>query len=317
MRKYSILLLPIVIVAGFVVFSRYQKLLNQPAGEDDAKPSLISRQKHRDTRQPTPLPPDKPARIVSLAPNITEILFALGLDEKIVALSSDSDYPLEATDRKKVGTFWQPNTEAIIASKPDLVITLWFEQQSQVAESLKRLGYPVLTLKIEKIEELLAAIQKIGAATGCKARAEKLVKDISNRLNDLQSKFSSTRKIKVLWVVQAEPLRVAAENTFVNELIELAGGENAIGPTIQQYPPLGTEELLVCGAEVIIQSAMGTANMPRQQKTVEKFWSRWANLAAVKNNRIYVVQPDTVLRLGPRLCQGVELIANCLHPEKK
>ena len=261
--------------------------------------------------------PGKPARIVSLAPNLTEILFALGLDEKIVAVSNGSNYPPEAANKKKIGTFWQPNTEAIIASKPDLVISLSFEQQKSVADSLKRLRFKVLSLKIEKIEELLPAIQKIGSATGYEQRAEQLVKDISNRLNDLQLKLGSTNKVKVLWVVQVEPLRVAGRNTFINELVELAGGENAIGPTVQRYPPIGTEELLACGAETIIQSAMGTSNIPAQQQAAEMFWSKWVSLPAVKNNRVYVVEPDTILRLGPRICQGIELIARCLHPDEK
>lgn len=315
MKKFSILLLLIVITAGFIVFSRYKESLNSLVAEDTGKTVSVSRQKSRDK---TTLP-DKPQRIVSLAPNITEILFALGLDKKIVAVSNNSDYPAQAVNKKKIGTFWQPSTEAIIASKPDLVLTLQLrtEQQKPTADSLKRLGYPVLTLRIEKIKQLLTAIQKIGDVTGSKHRAEQLVKDISNQLNDLQSKFASADKVKVLWVVQTEPLRVAAQDTFVNKLLELAGGQNAIAPTIQQYPPIGTEELLACGAEIIIQSAMGTRNMAEQQKAAEKFWSRWKNLPAVKNNRIYVVQPDTVLRLGPRLCQGVELIADCLHPEKK
>jgi iron complex transport system substrate-binding protein len=257
----------------------------------------------------------KPTRIVSLAPNLTEILFALGLGEKIVAVSSDSDYPPEASDRKRTGTFWQPNTEAIIASKPDLVVTLWFEQQKSVADSLKRLDYHVLTLRIEKIEELLTAIQKIGSATDRKQRADQLVKNIRNRVNNLQLKLNSANKVKVLWVIQVEPLRVAGRNTFVNELIELAGGENAIRPTIQQYPSIGAEELFACGAEVIIQSAMGTSDIDQQQRSAEKFWSKWTNLPAVKNNRIYIVDSDIVLRLGPRLCQGIELIAHCLHPD--
>ena len=265
-------------------------------------------------RNVTPLP-NKPARIVSLAPNLTEILFALGLGEQIVAVSNDCDYPLKAANKKKIGTFWQPNTETIIACKPELVVTLWFEQQKAVADSLKRLGYRILTLKIEKIDELLTAIQKIGTATDCKANADQLVKNINSQLNELQLKLGSANKVKVLWVVQAEPLRVAGRNTFINELIELAGGENAIGNTLQQYPPIGTEEILTCGAETIIQSAMGTGNMAEQQKAAENFWSRWEHLPAVKNNRIYVVKPDTVTRLGPRLCQGIELIAQCLHPD--
>jgi len=258
---------------------------------------------------------NKPIRIVSLAPNLTEILFALGLGDRIAAVSSNSDYPPEAANKNKVGTFWTPNTESIIASKPDLVITLWFEQQKSAVESLKRLGYQVLTLKIKKIEELLTAIKKIGTATSCEQSANQLVKNISDQLNDLQLSLRQTSKVKVLWVIQSEPLRVGGRDTFVNELIELCGGENAIGPTIAQYPEIGTEELLACGAEVIIQSAMGTSDLASQQQAAEVFWSRRSSLPAVKNNRMYVVQPDTILRLGPRLPQGIELIARCLHPE--
>ncbi|MHC4423553.1 MAG: ABC transporter substrate-binding protein [Planctomycetota bacterium] len=258
-----------------------------------------------------------PERIVSLAPNLTEILFALGLDEKIVDVSSDSDYPPKAANKKKIGSFWQPNTEAIIASKPDLVVTLRLrtEQQKPTADSLRRLGYRVLTLRIETISELLAAIQEIGITTGCKPRADQLVESISHHLDRLQSKLGSADKVKVLWVVQVEPLRVVGRNTFINELIELAGGENAIGNTLQQYPPIGAEEILTCGAETIIQSGMGKSNMAEQQKAAERFWSRWANLPAVKNNRVYVVEPDTTLRLGPRLPQGVKIINNCLYPD--
>ena len=258
---------------------------------------------------------DEPTRIVSLAPNLTEILFTLGLGENVVAVSNNCDWPAEAASRKKVGTFWQPNTEAIIASRPDLVITLWFEQQKAVANTLSRLGYEVLTLKIDEIEELFTAIQKMGEAADCIERAEKLAGSIRKKTNDLQSKYSSANKVKTLWVVQVEPLRIAGRSTFVNEMIELAGGENAIGPTIGQYPQIGTEELLACGAEVIIQSAMGADNIDRQQQAAEVFWSKFAALPAVKNNRIYVVNPDTALRLGPRLPEGIEIIARCLHPD--
>lgn len=271
---------------------------------------------HIQNRGASPLP-KKPVRIVSLAPNLTEILFALELDEQIIAVTNDCDYPLKAADKKKIGTFWQPNTEAIIACKPDLIVTLRMrtEQHKPAEDSLRRLGYRVLTLRIETISELLTAIQEIGTATDHKANADQLVNNINSQLNDLQLKLGSANKVKVLWVVQSEPLRVAGRNTFINELIELAGGENAIGDTLQQYPPIGTEEILTCGAETIIQSAMGKINMVDQQKAAEKFWSRWVHLPAVKNNRIYVVEPDTTLRLGPRLPQGVKLINDCLYED--
>jgi len=253
----------------------------------------------------------RPDKIVSLSPNLTEILFELGLDEKIAAVSNDSDYPPQAAKKKKVGTFWQPNTEAIIACKPDLVVAESFEQQKAVTESLKKLGYEVLSLKIEKIEELFAAIEKIGAATGRSPQAAELIENIRLRLDYIRSKSASSGKVKVLWVIQQEPLRAAGRKTFINELIELAGGENAISDTIQQYPPISAEELIGSGVEVIIQSAMGT-DVANEQKNAEAFWSKWQNLPAVKNHRIYVIEPDTILRLGPRLPQGAETLARCI-----
>jgi len=262
-----------------------------------------------------PVTAGKPTRIVSLAPNLTEILFELGLGEKIAAVTSDSDYPAETAKKKKVGTFWQPNTEAIIACKPDFVITLDIEQQKAVADSLNRLGYKVLTLKRDKIEELWTAIIKIGSAAGCRQRADELVNNLKSRLNELQSKTEPVSRTRVLWVIQPEPLRVAGRSTFINELIELAGGENAIGLTIQQYPPIGTEELITCEAQVIIQSAMDPGNIEKQQQAAELYWSKYPNLPAVKNNRIHVLYSDVVLRLGPRLPQGAETIARYLHPD--
>ena len=272
----------------------------------------------RNQNNACPLPPpdySTPLRVVSLAPNITEILFALGLGDNIVGVSDNCDYPQQAQTKEKIGTFWQPNTEAIIAAKPNLVITLWFEQQKQVAQTLERMGYKAIVLKLEKISELSTAIEKIGAATNRQQQAEELIKNINNRLAQLQSQQNAKEKVRVLWVVQPDPLRVAGVNTFINELIEMAGGVNAIGPTIQQYPPISTEELLSCQAQVIIQPAMDKKSIEQQRKVVEAFWKKYPNLPAVKNNRIYVVEHDTIMRLGPRLPQGLEKIIRCLYPD--
>jgi iron complex transport system substrate-binding protein len=258
----------------------------------------------------------KPARIVSLAPNLTEILFELGLAEQVVAVSNGSDYPPQAAEKKKIGTFWQPDPEAIIAAAPDLVVALHFEQQRGVADTLNRLGYRVLTLKIETIQDLFAAIEKIGTAAGCEPHAHQLTSSIKTRMESLKSQFSSTNKVKVLWVVQAEPLRVAGSNTFISEVLELVGGQNAMKPTIQQYPQIGAEELLACDPQIIVQSAMGTKDLDAQQEAAQLFWKRWPGLPAVKNGRIYVIDPDITLRLGPRLPQGIQALARCLHPNE-
>jgi len=273
----------------------------------------ISNARNSKTQCYTPLP-NQPNRIVSLAPNLTEILFALGLDTKTVGVTTDSDYPPVATKKIKVGTFWQPNIEAVIAAKPDLVITLEINQQINLAERLGRIGYTCLELKIEKVNDLFKAIATIGDATGRQNEANNLASDIQKKLYSLQQLFNASDRIKVLWVVQREPLRVAGRDTFVNEMIELAGGENAIGPTIHKYPPIGAEQVIACQADVIIEPAM-SQNLPTQHQGALQYWSKFESVPAVLNKRIYVIEADTVSRLGPRLYEGVETITKCLRPE--
>jgi iron complex transport system substrate-binding protein len=254
-------------------------------------------------------------RIVSLAPNLTEILFALGLDDKIVAVTLDSDYPPAAIKIPKTGTFWQPNIEAVIAAKPDLVITLGFTQQKNLAQRLKRIGYNSLTLNIDKVSELFEAILIIGTATNKQSEANELVGDITDKVDKLSKLVGTNDKIRVLWVVQREPLRVAGRDTFINEIIELAGGENAIGPTLHKYPPIGAEQVIACNPEVIIEPAMNTKYLAKQQSDSLEYWRRFKNIPAVTNKRIYIIDGNIVSRLGSRLYQGIETIAECLRPE--
>jgi len=262
----------------------------------------------------TPLPA-RAERIVSLAPNLTEILFALGLEKEISRVTLDSDYPPVAAQKPNVGTFWQPNIEAVIAAKPDLVITLGFHQQKNIAERLKRIGYNTLTVNIEKVNDLFKAIEKIGAATGKQLQANELATNIRKKLDRLSTLVGTEEKVRVLWVVQREPLRVAGRDTFVNEMLEVAGGENAIGRTVHKYPPIGAEQVIVCDADVIIEPAMTQKDPARQQNKALQYWSKFENLPAVANKRIYVIPDDTVSRLGPRLYEGTETIAKCLRPE--
>ncbi|MBN1804248.1 MAG: ABC transporter substrate-binding protein [Sedimentisphaerales bacterium] len=260
----------------------------------------------------TPPLSTKASRIVSLAPNLTEILFALGLEEEIVRVTRFSDYPPAALKKPKVGTFWQPNIEAIIAARPDLIVTLAFEQQKNLAERLKRINYNCVTVNIEKVNDLFAAIEKIGTATGKQAEANELVINIREKLDKLSALISTDSKIKVLWVVQREPLRVAGQDTFINEMIELAGGENAIKSTLHKYPPIGAEQVIACSPDVIIEPSMNPAE---QQNNALQYWSRFENIPAVANKRIYTIQGDIGSRLSPRVYDGIETIAGCLRPE--
>jgi iron complex transport system substrate-binding protein len=259
--------------------------------------------------------PAEPNSIISMTPQLTEILFAMGLGDKIIAVSSDSDYPPQTLKKPKIGTFWQPNLEAIIAAKPKLIIAENFEQQKQATRQLEQLGYPVLIVSLNNIQELFDTIDTIGKATGKKTEAGRLAADIKSKLINLSGRLSTGRKFTVLWVMQTNPIRVAGRDTFANELIELAGGLNAIGQTVQKYPPVGIEEIIAAAPEVIIQPAMGTGDIEAQQKAAVEFWSKWPNLPAVKNNRIYVISGDEVSRLGPRIDKGLETVARCIHPK--
>lgn len=264
-----------------------------------------------DTPDRTP----SPTRILSLAPNLTEVLYALGSEEAIAGVTLDSDYPAAAADKPKVGTFWQLNIEAIVALKPDLVVALNFPQQKSVVHRLERLGYHCLTIDLWTVDDFFRAVETLGQAAGREFQADALVTGIRTDIQHLQDASAGQARPRVLWVVQREPLRVAGRDTFINELIELAGGQNAIGPTLHKYPPIGAEQVIACGAEVIIEPAMVESNFERQRETALAFWSRWPHVPAVEGGRIYVIDGDIVSRLSPRLYQGIETIAHCLRPE--
>jgi iron complex transport system substrate-binding protein len=253
-----------------------------------------------------------PVRIVSLAPNLTEIVFALGLDERLVAVTDHCNYPAEATSKAKVGTFWQPNLEAIVGARPDLVLTLDMAQQRVVSQRLERMGYRCLTLRIETIDELMRAIETLGQTLGCAEEAGRWRALMTERM--VGAGRSQGPRPRVLWVVQRQPLRVAGQRTFVNEMIELAGGQNAIGPTIYQYPPIGGEQVLARRPDVIIEPATVDRVVACEGPQAE-FWGRFKDVPAVAGRQIYQVNADVVSRLGPRIADGVEQIAQCLRPQ--
>ena len=257
----------------------------------------------------------RPVRIVTASPQITEIAYAMGLENRIAAVTSDADYPPAASQKPMIGKFWQLNMEAMIAARADLVIIENFEQQKSIGRRMEQMGYPVLTVSMTNFEELFETIKKIGQATESEVAAQMLVDSIKSKLINLSGQFQCRPKRSVLWVMQTEPVRVAGVDTFPNEFIELAGGRNAIGKTVQKYPPIGAEQIVASAPEIIIQPAMSSASVEAERKAAVKFWSNYPNIPAVKNGRVYVIAAETVHRLTPRLPEGLELVGRCIHPE--
>jgi iron complex transport system substrate-binding protein len=264
---------------------------------------------------PAPLP--KELRIVSLAPNLTEILFALGLNQEIVAVTSDSDYPQQAQSLPEVGTFWQPDMEAILLARPLLVVAMGFEKQNVLAGRLREMGCKSLSLNIESFPELFSGIEIIGKTVGKQRQAGELIRQIQNTQNSLRQRFAGRGNPKVLWVIQREPLRVAGRKTFVDDMIRICGGQNAIDKTLYQYPPISQEALLAAAPDIIIEPADSTQEYERLSRTAEEFYGRYPSLPAVRDKRIYVLDGDLVSRLGPRIEKGLLEVAHCLWPQEK
>lgn len=263
----------------------------------------------------TPAAPNE-MRIVSMAPNLTEILYGLGLDKEIVAVSSDSNYPIEAQALPTVGTFWQPDMEAIVKACPTLVAAMGFDQQKALSRRLQRLGCKTLSLNIESFPELYSGIESLGAATGRTAGAHAMIERIQSIQGDFKRRFSERPAPKVLWVIQREPLRVAGVDTFINDMIVVCGGINAIPRTLHQYPPISQESLLSFLPDVIIEPSDTPADFERLTHTCAEFYGRYPSVPAVQNQRIYVLNGDLVSRLGPRIEQGIKQVAKCLWPEE-
>ncbi len=257
-------------------------------------------------------------RIVSMAPNLTEILFALGLDEEIVGVTRHCNYPPEALTRRQVGTFWQPDVEAVLVIRPSLLVTLDLPQQRPLIERLERLGSTVLTVTdFESFDQLYEGIAAVGQAVGRTAQGETMVNRQQAVQDAMRSRYAVRTPPRVLWVIQRHPLRVAGRATYINEMIEAVGGINAIGPTVNVYPPISAEDVIAAWPDVIIEPA----NMPDQQAvqagSAAAFYAAFRRVPAVQNDRIFVLDGDLVSRIGPRLDEALETIARCLWEQSQ
>lgn len=255
---------------------------------------------------------EKPNRIVSLAPSNTEILFALGLGEKVVGVTTYCDYPKAAKSRDKVGDFAKPNVEKILSLKPDLILAAGGIQTGLV-EELEKLGAVVFIVDSKGLDGILASIKKIGIATGTEKRAEALNQKMAGEIDEVKkraAKLSSDEKPQVFYELYSDPLMSVGPGTFIDSMIKIAGGTNIASDTKEEYPQFSLETLLQRNPEVYI-AVKGPMVDPGD---ISKR-SGWQNITAIKLNRIYLVDDNLVSRPGPRIVEGLKSIAKAIHPE--
>jgi iron complex transport system substrate-binding protein len=247
-----------------------------------------------------------PQRIVSLAPSNTEILFALGLGDKVVGVTDWCDYPPEALEKGKVGSYDTPDIEKIVALNPDLVLVA-YGTTMDVINNLVGLGLTVFGIKSTDLDDVLNDIRTVGNITGKKAEADALTSEMESRIQAVTDQTEGLEeRPRVFYIVWHDPLWTAGSETFIHELIEKAGGVN-ICQNITGYTTISIEEIVARNPEVIITS---------------EFSFEWAQnetllqgTNASQTERIYTGDDDLVQRPGPRLVEGLEWFAHFIHPE--
>ncbi len=250
-----------------------------------------------------------PERIVSIAPSNTEILFALGLGDKIVGVTDYCDYPEEAKSKPKVGGFYNPSIETIVSLEPDIVFATT-GIQTETAENLRDLNITVYQVNINSIEDILIEIQNIGDITGKTNEAEALVSGLRNRINVVEEKTKAlpeNEKPKVY--IEIWTYWTSGKNTFAYDLIEKAGGKNAFDIN-QGWFLTNAENVINANPDVILLAYTGWVVDPEEIKSREGF----EFINAVKNDKIFNINPDTIAREGPRIVDSLEEIALILYP---
>jgi len=256
---------------------------------------------------------EAPQRIVSHVPPITEILFALGLGEKVVGVSDFCDYPEEVKSKPSVGNYFNPAIENIVALEPDLVLT---DGHSDSIRQLDTLGIKYLVIDPQDIEGIFKDIEILGKVAGVEDRAKQLVDDMKEDISNVVSRVEGAPMVRAFYVVDATDLNnpwTAGPGTFVDSLITMAGGENIAAKAPAPWIQFSIEQLVSSDPEVVILPAEhGTAFTSPE---VLKGHPAWREITAVKQDRICIIDGDLVDGYGPRIVQGLEEIAKIIHPE--
>jgi len=256
--------------------------------------------------------PDHPRRLVSLAPSITETLYALGLGDELVGDTDYCDYPPEATKKPHVGGQMNPSLEAIVALKPDLVLGTAEGNRRETAEQLSHLKIPLYGVAAGTVDDMFRSITDLGEVLDERQRAQDLVGSLRQRAQAVEKAVAGEKSVKVLFVVQYEPLITAGRDTFIADVIRRAGGKSVTDDMSQEWPRLSLESALALDPDVILFPESHTFSPPLEQL---KSLPVWKDFRAVRNGRLYLV-PETIVRPCPRLIDALEDVAKILHPER-
>ena len=249
-------------------------------------------------------------RIVSLAPSVTETLFALGAGPDVVGVSQYCDYPAQVRDLPRVGSFLTPNLEAIIALRPTLVVGLELSSDVRQIRALNSMGYPVLLVSDDSLQQIETGIETVGARINRQPQAHRLVAEIQTQIAAVQQRLANVKPERALMLVGHQPMVAVGAGTYLDELMRIARADNIAAAAGEQWPHLSMEYIIAMRPEVVLDGSMGS-----DPSSSSEFWEKYPAIPAVRDRRVFGYAQDPILHAGPRVGQSLEIIARMIHPE--
>jgi len=256
--------------------------------------------------------PAPPKRLIALAPNLTEILYALGLGDRVVGVTNHCNYPPEASLKPKVGSYIHLNVEQIISLSPDLVIGTVDGNERYVLELLEQARIKVFFVNPREVRQAIEAISTVGLVSGVPEKAWQISGQLSKRVDRVVELTGAQKTPLVFLQIHIQPIMSVNRNTVHHDLIHLAGGDNMTADESMTYPRISLEEVIRRKPEVILISSMereGRFEKARQD------WLQWTFIPAVQKRRVHLIDSDLIDRPSPRVVDGLEIMAKLLHPE--
>jgi len=250
-------------------------------------------------------------RLVSISPSTTEAIFALGAGNRLVGRSRYCDYPPEVRGVPAVGGFVDPSFEAVIALKPDLVVGVQGPGLRDFAERLDARGIDTYFPPTQSIREINAMLVALGKLLGDEQAGQRVVDRITSQTATVAAAIVNRRRPRALVVFGLRPIVVAGPGSFPDEMLRLAGGENVVRTERTRFPTLGIERVLALDPDVIVDT---TGVAMREEVSVSRDLPGWSEVRAARDNHIIRVSDDRVLRPGPRVGEGLTVLAKALHP---
>jgi iron complex transport system substrate-binding protein len=257
---------------------------------------------------------DKPAagaiatRVVSLSPATTETLFAIGAGSLAVGRSRYCDHPPEARALPEVGGVIDPSLEAILALRPDLVVGA--DAQRPLAAKLEPRGVATFFPTARSLDDVYAMIEGVGARTGRATEAARIAARVRDAIAAIERAVKDEPRPRVLFVFGVQPIVVAGPGTFADEMLRRAGADNAV-TSGGEYPTLGIERVIALDADVVLNAALSEQHGDQR---IAAEAPGWKNVRAVKSGRVVAIDDERVLRPGPRIADGLAVVARALHP---